>query len=118
MGKYDNIRPDELEADLVRFARLILRLEERSLLLRSAPELQRLIGELRQKLFAYEVRATRDLGRPERESSREEPVDEKTMAPELKESLRVVREALERQKELYEEWDDEEGFSWEENDHD
>ncbi len=97
MGKYDDIQPEDLRNDLKQFARLILRLEREELLLRSAPELQRLIGELRQKLFAYEVRGARRL------KAGSEPKEEAD--PSLRESLRVVREALEREKRMYDEWD-------------
>jgi hypothetical protein len=98
VGKYDEIRPDHLRADLVRFAELILRLEKNNLLLRSAPEIQRLIGDLRQKLFAYEVRSTTDF------PSLTPHVEEEEDDPLIRESLRVVREAMERQREITDEW--------------
>jgi len=104
MGKYDDITPEELRKDLVAFAQLLLRLEKEEGLLRSAAELQRLIGELRQKLFAYEVRSSRLLpgtsGAPARaggEPSEEDPV--------VKESLRVIREAIKREEEMLKEWE-------------
>lgn len=98
MGKYDDIRPDHLRADLVRFAELILRLEKNNLLLRSAPEVQRLIGDLRQKLFAFEVRSTTDFPNlaPQVEEEDEDPM--------IRESLRVVKEAMDRQREIFDEW--------------
>ncbi len=106
MGKYDDIRPEDLRADMVRFARLILRLEENDLLLRSVPELQRLIGDLRQKLFAYEVRGTQRLELPKGQDEREREVgSQEEPDPTLKESLRVVREAIEREKRLQDEWE-------------
>lgn len=99
MGKYDDIRPDHLRADLVRFAELILRLEKNNLLLRSAPEIQRLIGDLRQKLFAYEVRSTTEFPSLPMQVEEEEEED-----PMIRESLRVVKEAMDRQREIFDEW--------------
>jgi hypothetical protein len=104
MGKYDDIAPEELRKDLVAFAQLLLRLEKEEGLLRSAAELQRLIGELRQKLFAYEVRSSRLLpgksegpAREGGENAEEDPV--------VKESLRVIREAIKREEEMLKEWE-------------
>jgi len=104
MSRYDDIDPEEVRQQLVRVARLILRMNDEGRLLREAPRLQKLLGDLRQRLFAYEVRCTADLGSTEgagehEASQAEEEVDD----PVLSESLRVVREALERQRELTEE---------------
>jgi ribonuclease PH len=44
MGKYDDITPERLRSDLVAFAELLMRLNEEDGLLRSAAEIQRLIG--------------------------------------------------------------------------
>lgn len=103
MGKYDDITPERLRRDLVSFAELLLRLDRQEALLRSAAEIQRLIGELRQKLFAYEIRSSRLL--PEKsggstavgETAQEDPV--------VQESLRVIREALRREEEMLKEWE-------------
>ena len=106
MGQYDDIAPDQIRADLVRFARLLLRLEEEKRLLRSIPHIQAILGDLRQKLFAHEVRGTRNLPAPE-EPRLELP---RGLAPTeaddgaLRDSLRVVKEALERQEEAIREW--------------
>ena len=103
MGRYDEIEPEELRRHLVRVAKLILRLDDEDRLLRAAPRLQKLFGDLRQKLFAYEVRSAADLG-PDDESRPEDgSVEEEIQDPLLRESLRVVREAMERQDELRQE---------------
>jgi hypothetical protein len=108
MGKYDDISPDRLRADLIAFAHLILRLESEEGILASPAELQRLLGDLRQKLFAYEVRSSR-FGRDQGESpggsvptSRDGSGDQDD--PVLRQSLRVVREALRRREEMEREW--------------
>ena len=112
MGHYDDIPPEQLRSDLVRFARLLIRLDEEGRLLRAVPHIQSLLGDLRQKLFAHEVRGTKNLpsttpldesgdsngGGPTSPSPLEE-VD-----PDLRNSLRVVREAMARQDEAAEEW--------------
>jgi len=59
MGKYDDISEARLRGDLVAFARLLLRLERDGVLLKSPADLQRLLGELRRKIFAFEVRGPR-----------------------------------------------------------
>lgn len=100
MGKYDDISPEELRNDLIRFARLILQLEAEGGLLTSAAELQTLLGDLRRKLFAYEIRGT-----PEPPDSGEAaPEADEELDPVVKESLRVVREAMERQDEMVDDW--------------
>ncbi len=111
MGQYDDIPPEQVRADLVRFARLILRLEEEGRLLRSIPHIQAILGDLRQKLFAHEVRGTRNL--PSTDERRVEsplppaaPATEEQEDPGLRDSLRIVREALERQEEAVREWMD------------
>lgn len=101
MGRYDDIDPEDVRQQLVRVARLILRMDDEGRLLREAPRLQKLLGDLRQRLFAYEVRCTADLGSGETGEEEITRVDEDD--PILSESLRVVREALERQRELTEE---------------
>ncbi len=55
--------PDEraLREELVRFARRILHLEEEGRLLDSPADLQVVIGELRRRLFEWEVRRATEL---------------------------------------------------------
>lgn len=106
MGSYDDIPEDRLRSDLAAFARLILQLEERGELLDSIPQVQRALGELRQKLFAFEVRSTRHLGAsetptPARDSPQPPPLDDTV----LRDSIRVVREALRRQEDMLKEWE-------------
>jgi len=99
MGKYDDITPEKLKAEILRFARLLLKMEEEGVLLEKTPSVLRLLGELRQMLFAYEVRYTKKLmpsERPDREAVAERD-------PGLDDSLRIVQEALRREKELQEE---------------
>lgn len=92
MGLYDDIKPEELAADLRRFAELILRLDAEGRLLEAAPGLLRVLGDLRAKIFAYEVRATGRLApRPD------EP-------DELREARRVIEDAIERAREAENEW--------------
>jgi len=73
---------EELRAELVRFARRLLELEETGRLLDSPADLQTVLGELRSRLFAWEVRRTSDLGRDPR-------------VPGSVDSSKVVREARE-----------------------
>lgn len=101
MGKYDEMPPEELRERLVRFGRLILRLDEEGELLEKAPQVLKIIGDVRQMLFAYEVRCTARLGPEEHEADGEEQGAEED--PAVLESLRVVEEALEREKELLDE---------------
>jgi hypothetical protein len=118
MGQYDRISGAQLRADLLRFSELILTLEREGRILRSAAELQHLLGELRQKLFAWEVRASLDPEAPLRQEADEAPGtggspsrSEREAGPptdrddgQLRQSLRVVREAIQRQSEMAEEW--------------
>ena len=92
MGLYDDIKPDELAADLRRFAELILRLDSEGRLLEAAPNLLRILGDLRAKIFAYEVRATDRLA-----ARLEEP-------EEVREARRVIEEAIRRAREAQSEW--------------
>jgi hypothetical protein len=84
---YDEGRARNLEALLVALAERIQELRARGLLLRHAHELMKLIGDVRSELFHYEVRATYD-------------------TPEVAESRRIVREAIENQNSTWEktEW--------------
>jgi ActR/RegA family two-component response regulator len=93
MGRYDNITPEELRTQLLRLARLIRAMERRGVLLHKTPSILRLLGELRQMIFAYEVRVTKNLA----------PSDAEPADPELDESLRIVNEALDRERELQDE---------------
>ncbi|HEX7089025.1 MAG TPA: hypothetical protein VF192_02745 [Longimicrobiales bacterium] len=92
MGLYDDIRPDELAADLRRFAELLLRLDSEGRLLEAAPNLLRILGDLRAKIFAYEVRATGRLA-----ARAEEPED-------VREARRVIEDAIRRAREAQSEW--------------
>ncbi|MBI4540152.1 MAG: hypothetical protein HY704_11660 [Gemmatimonadetes bacterium] len=93
MGKYDNIQPDTLRADLLNFASLIQRLEQENRLLHGIPRLLKLMGDLRQKLFAYEVRAVARL----RPAAGEE-------STEVREARRIIEEALRRERQMIDEW--------------
>ena len=95
MGRYDDITPEELRAQLLRLARLIRAMEKRDILLQKTPSILKLLGELRQMIFAYEVRSTRNLVPSDTDSS--------TAEPGTKESLRIVNEALDRERELQDE---------------
>jgi hypothetical protein len=75
---YDRGRARNLEALLLSLAARIQELQARGELLRHAGELMKLIGDVRSELFHYEVRATYD-------------------TPEVAESRRIVRDALEPQ---------------------
>jgi hypothetical protein len=73
---------EELRSELVRFARRLLELEDAGLLLSSPADLQTVLGELRRRLFAWEVRRTAEL-------------DAGTSSPGGVDSDQVVREARE-----------------------
>jgi hypothetical protein len=106
MGRYDDITPEQLRAELLRFAELIQRMDRDQLLLRASPRILKLLGELRQMLFAFEIRAARHLGGKDLPGSAE-PAGDEAPPPDRPyldhESLRIVREALEREKELQDE---------------
>jgi hypothetical protein len=102
MSNYDGITKEELRASLVRTARLILKLEEDGVLLGETPGLLELFGELRQMLFAYEVRCTGNLV-PDPVEGDEDEEGEADRDLTVEDSLRVVREALEREQELQDE---------------
>lgn len=93
MGRYDDIRRNRLRADLLHLAALIRRLDRRGELLDSVPRLIKLMGDMRQKLFAYEVRAAEHL--------RPRPPEGDVLG----ESERVIREAREREREMLAEWE-------------
>lgn len=75
---YGEGRARNLEAMLRALGERIQDLDRRGALLQHAVELQRLLGDVRSELFHYEVRSTYD-------------------TPEVAESRRIVREALEAQ---------------------
>ncbi len=93
---YDEGRARNLEALLRALAERITELSARGELLRHAGELNKLIGDVRSELFHYEVRVTYD-------------------TPEVAESRRIVREALDTKESTWQktEWtpdgDEEEG---------
>jgi hypothetical protein len=105
MGRYDDITADELRQELTHFARLIVRMDEEGVLPDRSHSVLRLLGELRQMVFAYEVRNTRHdqplrpHPRARMQKLQAEHAEERG-APSESDSLRVVREALEREREL------------------
>jgi hypothetical protein len=98
MGKYDDITPDRLRSELLRFARLVMKMEEEGVLLEKTPSVLRLLGELRQMLFAHEVRYTRNLLPSDKATDAPAPVD-----PAVEDSRRIVEEAMRREQELQDE---------------
>jgi hypothetical protein len=102
MGRYDDITPEQLRAELLRFAELIQRMDREQLLLRASPRILKLLGELRQMLFAFEIRGARHLGGKDLPGAAG-PSPEEVGSPLDQESLRIVREALAREKELQDE---------------
>jgi hypothetical protein len=87
---------EELRAELVRFARRVLRLEEEGRLLSSPADLQTVLGELRRRLFEWEVRRAAELGGQEG-------------VPGAGDSEQVVREAQEAEEALRRDLDRSEG---------
>ncbi len=75
---YDEGRAKNLQALLLALADRIRELNDAGTLLQHAPELTRLIGEVRSELFHYEVRATYD-------------------TPEVAENRRIVSEATQKE---------------------
>ncbi len=71
------VDPESLRTDLVRFARGILERDAAGRLLDSPADLQTVLGELRRRLFAYEVRFAspppEDGWRPEGDDPSEDP---------------------------------------------
>jgi hypothetical protein len=100
MGQYDDIVPETLRADLRHFAELILQLDSRDQLLDATPRLLKVLGDLRAKIFAYEVRIT---GRLFPKEGNDLPGDDEDR-PDLEESKRVVEEAIRRIEEAEREW--------------
>lgn len=102
MGRYDDITAEELRSQLLKFARLVRAMEKRGVLLEKTPSLLRLLGELRRMIFAYEVRSTRDFPPSDESLQDARGDDDPNHDPEqgMEESLRIVREAREREQEL------------------
>lgn len=96
MGRHDDITEDQLREELVSFARLILLLDRKDALLDRSASVLRLLGEMRRMVFAWEVRVTdrESPTRPRRPGATPAPAKEDDP------SMRVVREALEREREL------------------
>jgi hypothetical protein len=104
MGKYDDISPERLREDLVAFAKAILRRDREGGILESPADLQRMLGDLRQKIFAYEVRASRfdqEPVDPTRPGTASNPQGDDSL---IRLSLKVVREAMRRSEEMEKEW--------------
>ncbi|HEX7117552.1 MAG TPA: hypothetical protein VF212_02110 [Longimicrobiales bacterium] len=94
MGLYDDISPEDLRADLRRFAELILSLDGEDRLLEATPRLLKVLGDLRAKIFAYEVRVTGRLF----------PREDDAAPGEIQDARRIVEEAIERFDEAEDEW--------------
>lgn len=94
MGQYDNIGEEQLRRDLLRLSTLIRKLQDEGRLLEEIPRLMRIFGDLRQKMFAYEIRAVEDLVPKDEEESKQ-----------LEESRRIVHEALKSEQARLKEWE-------------
>lgn len=103
MGRYDDITPEKLRAELLRFAELVQRMDREDLLLRSSPRILKMLGELRQMLFAYEIRGARHLGGKDLPGPQDQAGESESPAGIDPASLRVVQDALKREKELQDE---------------
>ena len=99
MGLYDDITPEELRAELLRFADMIQRMDREQLLLRASPRILKALGELRQMLFAFEIRGALHLGDKHGPESSAAHGGDPATSLDL-DSPRIVREALEREWEL------------------
>lgn len=85
------VDPERLKTELLDLAAAIQRLDEEGELLHASPELIRQMGDLRRKLFEYEVRCTKRL-LPRKE------------LPEVLEAQRIVRDAARRLQEEDDRW--------------
>ena len=94
MGQYDNSGEGQLRKDLLRLASLIRKLQDEGRLLEQIPRLMKIFGDLRQKMFAYEIRAVESLIPKDEEESRQ-----------IEESRRIVREALKSEQARLKEWE-------------
>lgn len=94
MGLYDDISPEDLRIDLRRFAELIVSLDDDGTLLDATPRLLKVLGDLRAKIFAYEVRVTGRLF----------PREQDAASQEIEDTRRIVDEAIERFNEAENEW--------------
>ncbi|MSR37018.1 MAG: hypothetical protein EXR95_10345 [Gemmatimonadetes bacterium] len=103
MGRYDDITREKARSELLRFAELIQRMDRDEILLQSSPRILKMLGELRQMLFAYEIRGARHLGGKDLPGPRSEPEGQEGPAGTDPASWRVVQEALRREKEFQEE---------------
>lgn len=105
MGRYDDIPGEEIQRRFRKFARIVRTMEEQGVLLERAPTLLHLLGELRQMLFAYEVRSTLDFGGSEQRAETGAGTAERGEArtgpdAQTQRSLKIVRDALRREEEL------------------
>ncbi len=89
--KREEVNPEQIRRDLLELAGRIRRLDELGELLHATPELMKRMGDLRRKLFEYEVRCTGRL--------LPEPV-----SPEVLEAQRIVEEAARRMEEEQKRW--------------
>jgi hypothetical protein len=103
MGRYDDITPEKLRSELLRFAELLQRMDREELLLRSSPRILKMLGELRQMLFAYEIRGARHLGGKDLPGPSEPAEASDGPAGIDPTSWRVVQDAMKREKELQDE---------------
>ncbi len=94
MGQYDNIGEEQLRRDLLLLATLIRKLQDEGRLLEEIPRLMRIFGDLRQKMFAYEIRAVEELIPQDEEESKQ-----------IEESRRIVHEALKSEQARLKEWE-------------
>jgi hypothetical protein len=92
-NEFDESAARELKAELRRLADTILDLEARGRLLSDAAALLKALGDVRSKVFAWEVR----MARPHPEAAT--PAAQGPV-----ESARVVDEALQREAEAEQEW--------------
>lgn len=88
----DQVDPQKLRESLLRLATLIQDLDAGGELLEAAPQLLQALGELRSKLFEYEVRCTGRL------------LPKTSESPEVAEAQRIVEEAVQRMQEAEEDW--------------
>lgn len=95
MGRYDDITDAGLRSEVARFARILQRMEERGEVLDRTADILTLLGELRQMVFAWEIRETFRHHPAEASSPEAEP-------PPETDSNRVVREAREAEEQLRE----------------